>query len=181
MIHCGKVPRFTIAVNILPISFFCLNLWKFENCQEIAWNYAQIIDSVFVAEKTQFGSPRQILALLQSLQDFAYIALQGLLSVIFVHLKSRHIGSKWFETLQKSPNHWILLRKTKFDLWWYSSEKSVHFTCGSNISSLSFMCLNFWKFENCHEIAWNFARMIESVSVAEKLKLDYPAQILVLL
>ena len=30
------------------------------------------------------------------------------------------------------------------------------------------MCLHFWKFENFHEITWNFAQMTESVFFADK-------------
>ena len=40
--------------------------------------------------------------------------------------------------------------------------------CDSNILPLSFLSLNFWKFQKCNKMAWKFAQMTEAVVVDEK-------------
>ena len=36
------------------------------------------------------------------------------------------------------------------------------------------MCLNFWEFENSHEMIWNFAKLTESLFVVEKTWVGLP-------
>ena len=107
--------------------------------------------------------PGYILLHLQSLQDFTYMALKGLLCGIFVAVESHHIASESVETSHSSPNHCL-----RFGPWWCTVQRFVEFTYGSNILPLSFMWLNSWKFENCIVIAWNSSQMTEWVFVAEK-------------
>ena len=101
-------------------------------------------------KKPSFDYPGLILVLFQCL--VTYIAFKVLLCGIFVHLTYHHIASKSFETLHTSPIHWVLMKKLSLGHWWYCGEKSLEFTCGSNILPRSFLCLNFlevWKF------SWN--------------------------
>ena len=47
--------------------------------------------------------------LFQCLLYFTYMAFQGLLCGIFVHLESHHIASKSFEIFHTSPKNWLLM------------------------------------------------------------------------
>ena len=119
-------------------------------------------------KKLSLDYPGHILVLFQCLLDFTYISFKGLLCGIFVHFTYHHSASKSFETFHTSPLHWVLMKKLSLGFWWYTRERSLEFTCGSNILPLSFLCLNFLKFKNSHEMAWNFAQVTESVFVVEK-------------
>ena len=68
-------------------------------------------ESAFVTEKLILDYAAHMLMLLHSLQDFTCIAFKGLLSGVFVHLKTRHIVSKSFKTLHTSPYHGVLVKK----------------------------------------------------------------------
>ena len=57
-----------------------------------------------------------MLVLLRSVQDFTSMAFKCIFSGIFGHLESYHIESKSFQTFHTSPNHWVLMKKTKFGL-----------------------------------------------------------------
>ena len=77
MIHCGKVPRVGLWFSHFTTSFMCLNFWNFENCHEITWNFAQIIESVFVVEKTWFGFPSRNLSAFGECHRFHLYSFQG--------------------------------------------------------------------------------------------------------
>ena len=51
---------------------------------------------------------------------------------------------------------------------WFIPEKLLEFLYGSNIMPLSFMCLNFRKFANFYQMAWNFSQMTEKDFVDKK-------------
>ena len=55
-----------------------------------------------------------ILVIFQSLQDFTYLASNGLLYRILVDLASHHIVTKSFENLQESPNNCFFMKKLSF-------------------------------------------------------------------
>ena len=42
----------TSASYILPVSFICLNFWKFAHSHEITWNFAKLTEPIFLYEKT---------------------------------------------------------------------------------------------------------------------------------
>ena len=62
-----------------------------------------------------------------------------------------HIKSKSLETFHTSPNHWLFIRKLSLGHAWCTTDKLVDQACTSNILTLSFICLNFWKFANLFE------------------------------
>ena len=48
------------------------------------------------------------------------------------------------------------------------TERLPEIACDSNILPLSFLSLNFWKFQTSNKMAWKFAQMTEAVVVDEK-------------
>ena len=74
-------------------------------------------------KKPSLDYPADTLVLLQSLQDFTYLAFKGFLCGIFVHLATQHIPSQSFETLHTSPNHSFLKIKLSLSKWWGTRER----------------------------------------------------------
>ena len=68
--------------NILPLSFICLNFWKFANLFESSWNFAKMTQPVCVDTKTQFGLASTHLSVLAVYLRF--------------HLWSFHVLSVWY-------------------------------------------------------------------------------------
>ena len=60
------------------------------------------------------------------------------------------------------------MRMLILDHLWCTTEKFLEIACDSNILPLSFLSLNFWKFQKSNKIAWNFAQMTEAVVVDKK-------------
>ena len=60
------------------------------------------------------------------------------------------------------------MRKLILGHLWWTTERLLEIACDSNILPLSFLSLNFWKFQKSNKIAWNFAQMTEAVVVDEK-------------
>ena len=108
--------------------------------------------------------------LLLSLQDFTYIAFKDLLCGNSIVLAIHHIESNSFETFHASSNHCLLMRKLTLGHLWCTTEvvELLEIACDSNILPLSFLSLNFWKFQTLYQMAWNFAQMTEAVVVDEK-------------
>ena len=96
------------------------------------------------------------------------IFFQGFLCGIFDAVESHHNASESVETFHTSPNHCLEVKKLSLGQWWCTGQRVLEFTYGSNISSLSFIWLNSWKFENCIGIVWNSSQMTEWVVVAEQ-------------
>ena len=163
-----KFLQFSYVSRTLPVSFMFLNFWKFANLHELGWDFAQMIESVIVHEKSQFGVPCHILVVLQGVKDFTYIAFKGLIYGNFVDLAIHHIEWTSFETFHASSNHWLLIRKLSLGHFWLTTEKFLEFACGFNNLPASLMLLNFWKFSNSNKIGWDFAQMIKSDVVDEK-------------
>ena len=125
-------------------------------------------EAVVVDEKSQFGVPSHIFVVLLSLQDFTYIAFKDLLCGNCIVLAIHHIESNSFQTFQASSNHCLFMRKLTLGHLWCTTERLLEIACDSNILPLSFLSLNFWKFQKSHKMAWNFAQMTEAVVVDEK-------------
>ena len=119
--------------------------------------------------------------ILQSLQDFTYIAFKGLLCGNSIVLAIHHIEWNSFETFHASSNHCLLMRKLTLGHLWCTTERLLEIACDSNILPLSFLSLNFWKFQKSNKMAWNFAEMTEAVVVDEKISLEWPSHIFVVL
>ena len=60
------------------------------------------------------------------------------------------------------------MRKLSLGHFWFTTEKFLQIACDSNRFPVSFVSLNFWKFQKSNKIAWNFAQMTEAVVVDEK-------------
>ena len=60
------------------------------------------------------------------------------------------------------------MRKLSLGHLWFTREKFLEIACNSNICPLSFLSLNFWKFQKINEMGRNFAQMTEAVVVEEK-------------
>ena len=50
------------------------------------------------------------IVLIQSLQDFSYMAFKGLVYVYCLHPESHHMESESFETFYTPSNHWVLIK-----------------------------------------------------------------------
>ena len=132
-------------------------------------------------KKTSLELLGQIIVVLQSPKDFTYLAFKGFLCFNFVYLAVHHIASKSFETFQTSLNNCLLMIKVSFDHFWFSPERLLEVLYGSKIMLLSFMCLNFWKAANIHQMAWNFAHLTESAVGDKKTTLELLEHIIVIL
>ena len=142
----------TNSCNILPLSFLLLNFWKFGNSCKITWNFAQMIETVFVDEKTYFELPRIHFSGFADPPRFHLYSFQGYLFGMFLHLGNQHIASNWFEILHTSPNHCLLLIKQSLSKLWCTAERFLEFTCGCSILPLSFLTefLKVFKFSPNH-------------------------------
>ena len=112
--------------------------------------------------------PSHIFVVLQTLQDFTYIAFKDLLCGNCIVLAMHHIESNSFETFHASSNYFLFIRKVILGHLWCTTMRLLEIACDSNILPLSFLSLNFWKFQKSNKIAWNFAQMTEPVVVDEK-------------
>ena len=108
----------TNSCNILPLSFLLLNFWKFGNSCKITWNFAQMIETVFVDEKTYFELPRIHFSGFADSPRFHLYSFQGYLFGMFLHLGNQDIASNWFEILHTSPNHCLLSIKQSLSKLW---------------------------------------------------------------
>ena len=59
------------------------------------------------------------------------------------------------------------MRKLSLGHFWFTTEKFLKVAFYSNIFLLSFVYLNFWKFEKSNKMGWNSAQMNEAVVVDE--------------
>ena len=164
----------TNSCNILPLSFLLLNFWKFGNSCKITWNFAQMIETVFVDEKTYFELPRIHFSGFADSPRFHLYSFQGYLFGIFLHLGNQHITSNWFEILHTSPNHCLLSIKQSLSKLWCTAEGFLELTSGCKSLPLFCLLLNFWNFPNSHEITSNFAQMTQTVFVDEKTYFELP-------
>ena len=119
-------------------------------------------------KKVSLEWPSDIFVVLQSLQDFTYIAFKDLLCGNSIVLAIHHIESNSFETFHASSNHCLFMRKLTLGHLWSTTERLLEIACDSNILPLSFLSLNFWKFQTSNKMAWKFAQMTEAVVVDEK-------------
>ena len=129
----------TSDCNILPLSFLLLNFWKFTNFCKITWNFAQMTETVFVDEETDFELPRIYLSGFADSPRFYLYSFQCYLFGIFLHLGNQDITSNWFENLHTSPNHCLLSIKQSLSKLWCTAERFLEFTCGCSILPLSFL------------------------------------------
>ena len=154
--------------KIMLLSFMCLNFWKLANIHQMAWNFAHLTESAVVDKKTTLELLERIIVVLQSPKDFTYVAFKGFLCFNFVFLAVHHVASKSFETFHTSPNICLLMIKVSLGHLWFTLGRLLEVPYGSNIMLLYFMCLNFWKLANIHEMAWNFAHLTDSAVVVKK-------------
>ena len=119
-------------------------------------------------KKVSLEWPSHIFVVLQSLQDFIYIAFMDLLCGSCIVLAIHYIESNSFETFHASSNHGLFMRKLTLGHLWCTTERLPEIAYDSNILPLSFFSLNFWKFQKSNKIAWNFAQMTEAVVVDEE-------------
>ena len=75
-----------------------------------------------------------MLVLFQSLQDFTYIALKGLLCINCLHSECHHITSKWIESFHTPPNDEVLMVKLSLGHGWFTAEIFLQLTCSSKIN-----------------------------------------------
>ena len=159
--------EFPSCSNNLPLSFILLNFSKFSNSNKIGWDFEQMIESD--VKKLSLEYFAHILVVFQGLKDFTYIAFKGLLCGSFVDLAIHHIEWTSFETFHASPNRCLLIRKLSLGHLWFTTETFLEFPSCSNNLPPSFILLNFWKFSNSNKIGWDFAQMIESDVVDQKI------------
>ena len=154
--------------NILPLSFLSLNFWKFQNPTKWLETLQKWPKLLSLMKKVSLEWPSHIFVVLLSLQDFTYIAFKDLLCGNSIVLAIHHIESNSFETFHTSSNHCLLMRKLTLGHLWCTTERLLEIACDYNILPLSFLSLNFWKFQKSNKMAWNFAQMTEAVVVDEK-------------
>ena len=122
-----------------------------------------------------------ILVVFHTLQDSTSIALKGYVFCIFVHLGSHHIASNWFEILRTSPNDCLLSIKQSLSKLSCIAEGLLELTSGCNILPLSFVLLNFWKFQILAKSLETLHKWPKQSSLMKKLTLNCPGYILVVL
>ena len=161
--HDREVARDCMWFYHFTISFLSLNFWKFQKSNKMAWKFPQMTEAVVVEwKKISLEWPSHIFVVLQTLQEFTYIAFKDLLCGNSVVLAIHHIESNSFETFYASSNHCLLMRKLTLGHLWCTTERLLEISCDSNIFPLSFLSLNFWKFQKSNKIAWNFAQVTRS-------------------
>ena len=154
--------------NILPLSFLSLNFESFESPTKWLETLHKWPKLLSLMKKVSLEWPSHIFVVLQSVQDFTYIAFMDLLCGSCIVLAIHHIESNSFETFHASSNHCLFMRKLILGHLWCTTERFLEISCNSNILPLSFLSLNFWKFQKSNKIAWNFAQMTEAVVVDKK-------------
>ena len=131
-------------------------------------------------KKLSLDQQPNILVLLQSLQDFTYIAFKGLLYSNCLHSESHRIASKSFETFHTPPNDEVLMIKLSLGHCWFTPEIFLHLTCSSK---LNYLLLCAW----ISEILKYFMKSLETFhkwsiqySLLKKLSLELAPIMLVL-
>ena len=76
---------------------------------------------------------------------------------VFVDLGTHHTESESLETLHTSPYESRVIRKLCLVNLWFSGQRFLEFTYGSNFNHFFFICLNLLKFPNSDKIASNFS------------------------
>ena len=100
---------------------------------------------LLLMKKVSLEWPSRIFVVLQSLQDFTYIAFKDLLCGNSIVLAIHHIESNSFETFHASSNHCLLMRKLTLGHLWCTTERLLEIACDSNILPLSFFVPAFLK------------------------------------
>ena len=148
--------------NILPFPFCPWIFESFKSPTKWLESFHKLPKLFSLMKKVSLEWPSHIFVVLQSLQDFTYIAFKDLLCGNSIVLAIHHIESNSFETFYASSNHCLFMRKLTLRHLWCTTERLLEISCDSNIFPLSFLSLNFWKFQKSNKIAWNFAQVTRS-------------------
>ena len=136
--HCWFTTEIFLQLTCSSkINYFLLCAWISEILKylmKFAWNFPQMIHSIFVVEKILFGVGTNHASPFQSLQDFTYIALKGLLCINCLHSECHHITSKWIESFHTPPNDEVLMVKLSLGHGWFTAEIFLQLTCSSKIN-----------------------------------------------
>ena len=74
-----------------------------------------------------------MIVVIQSLQDFIYMAIMGFLRIYCLDPESDHIASESFETFHTPPNYWVLMKSLSLAHCWFTAEMFLQLTCGFKI------------------------------------------------
>ena len=164
----GRLIEVPYGSNIMLLSFMCLNFWKLHIFTKWLETLHIWPNQLSLIKNRSLEFLAHIMVVLQSQQDFTYLAFKGFLCFNFLDLAVHDIASKSFETFHTSPNNCLLMTKLSLYHFWFSPGRLLEVPYGSNILGLSLMCLNFWKYANIHQMAWNFAQLTDSAVVDNK-------------
>ena len=142
-----------------------LEFWNFVNSHELSWNFAQMTKSVFVVEKTYFALPRTNLSAFSVSLRFHLSKAFSVVSLFIwkvIILHSSHLK------LSTHRRKLTFGEKTRFSpLMIYLREVPRIHLCFWHFTNF-FSVLEFWKFQNSHELSSNLTQMNESFFVVEK-------------
>ena len=153
--HCWFTAEIFLQLTCsTKINYFLLCAW----ISEILKYLKKLLETLHrwpiqysLLKKLSLDQPRNILVLLQSLQDFTCLAFKGLLCINSLHSESHHIALKSIETFHTPPIDEVLMIKLSLGHCWLPAEIFLQLTCSSKINYF-FYVPEFLKFWN---IWWN--------------------------
>ena len=132
-------------------------------------------------KKVSLEWPSHIFVVLQSLQDFTYIAFKDLLCGKSIVLAIHHIESNSFETFYASSNHCLFMRKLTLGYLWCTTERLLEIACDSNILPFLFSPWIFESFKSPTKWLESLHKLPKLFSLMKKVTLEWPSHIFVVL
>ena len=132
-------------------------------------------------KKVSLEWPSHIFVVLQSLQDFTYIAFKDLLCGNCIVLAIHHIESNSFETFHTSSNHCLLMRKLTFGHLWCTTERLQRLHVILTFYHFLFCRWIFESFKSPTKWLETLQKWPKLLSLMKKVSLEWPSHIFVLL
>ena len=158
--------------NILPFPFSPWIFESFKSPRKWLESLHKWLKLLSLMKKFSLEWPSHIFVVLQSLQDFTYIAFKDLLCGNSIVLAIHHIESNSFETFYSSSNHCLFMGKLTLGHLWCTTERLLEIACDSNILPLSFLSLDFWKFQKSNKKLETFHWWPKLLSLMKKVSLE---------
>ena len=155
--------------NILPFLFCPWIFESFKSPTKLLESFHKWPKLLSLMKKISLEWPSHIFVVLQSLQDFTYIAFKDLLSGNSIVLAIHHIESNSFETFYASSNHCLFMRKLTLGHLWCTTERLLEIACDSNILPFLFCPWIFESFKSPTKWLESFHKYPKLLSLMKKV------------
>ena len=172
--------EFTCCSHILSLSFMCVMFQSLQIVTKPPETLHKWPNKSLLKKKLTLDYLEHILLLWQTLYVFTYMAFKTFLSGILVDSATHCTALISFEILHASSIIFCLMRKLSLMELWYTANRLLEFTCGSNILSLLLCALIFQSFQIVMKPPESLHKWPNQSLLKKKLTLDYLEHILLL-